>query len=455
MARRRQPRNGARPRRVEDASGRPGSDDEPELLDEVNALLEIGDPLGLVMLASSIVSALQPGPALPFRGAQEEGPSLAEVIDSFIDVRRSETTALLAALASLVPDELVRQHIRRELDRRGGPLPAGLDRLAPLTVDRTVAATHVLGHVDLLVVGARTAGGQPLTLVVTVDHELGTVVADGFVYPGPADAAIAQLADDDDPDLSVVDIDAADARARIGEAVETGRITYPPMETDTWPECRPLVEWVLRALPEGGSGRVRPEFDEDQREEIARRFLASAHGREHGHPDGRDLLDTLLWYGCDYGTGDPLAWSPEAVAILLDDWLPRKVVAEPEYLDLAPTLLRSFIRFAHEQRGLRQELTQDALEVVDDLEDDYRRVIRTARPQGPAAGEARQRGGDRGAAARVRRLGRVPDIGACRQPVRQRWERVLGLTTGSTTSWRWSRIQIAPVSRRSRRLAKR
>ena len=385
MARRWQPRNGARPPRVESSSARPGVDDEPELLDEVNALLETGEPLGLVMLASTIVSALEPGPALPLGGAQEEGPSLAEVVDSFIDVRRPETTALLAALASLVPDELLRRHIRRELDRRGGRLPAGLDRLTPLAVDRTVAATHVLGHVDLVVVGVRTAGGKPLTIVVTVDHELGTVVADGFVYPGPAEAAITQLADDEDPDLTVVDIDAADARARIAEAIETGRITYPPMETDTWPECRPLVEWVLQALPEGGSGRARPEFDEDQRDEIARRFLASAHGREHDHPDGRDLLDTLLWYGCDYGTGDPLAWSPEAVAILLDDWLPRKVVAGPEYLDLAPDLLRSFIRFAHAQRGLREELTQDALEVVDELEDDYRRVIRTDRPQGPAA----------------------------------------------------------------------
>lgn len=384
MARGRQPRNRARPHRVADPSGRPGSDDEPELLDEVNALLETGEPLGLVMLASTIVSALEPGPALPLRAAQDEGPSLAEVIDSFIDVQRPETTALLAALIFLVPDELLRQHIRRELDRRGGRLPAGLDRLAPLTVDRTVAATHVLGHVDLLVVGVRTAGGRPLTIVVTVDHELGTVVADGFVYPGPAEAAITRLADDD-PDLTVADIDPADARARLGEAIETGRITYPPMETDTWPECRPLVDWVLRALPEGGSGRVRPEFDEDQREDIARRFLASSHGREHDHPDGRDLLDTLLWYGCDYGTGDPLAWSPEAVAILLDDWLSRKVVAGPEYLDLAPDLLRSFIRFAHAQRGLREELTQDALEVVDELEDDYRRVIRTDRPQGPAA----------------------------------------------------------------------
>ena len=53
----------------------------------------------MVLFASTIVSALEPGPVLPLRGAQEdEGPSLAEVIDSFVDERRPETTALLAAL---------------------------------------------------------------------------------------------------------------------------------------------------------------------------------------------------------------------------------------------------------------------------------------------------------------------------------------------------------------------
>lgn len=100
------------------------------------------------MFASTIVSALEPGPALPFQDAQgDDGPSLADLIDSFIDVRGHEVTAVLAALAALVTDDVLRQHICRELDRRGGPRPAGLDPLEPLSVDRTVAATHVLEHV--------------------------------------------------------------------------------------------------------------------------------------------------------------------------------------------------------------------------------------------------------------------------------------------------------------------
>ena len=375
-----------RPARASGPGKRPPSDDEPDLLGQVRELLRAGDPVGVLLLASTIVSALEPKPTLPLQGAQaDDGPSLAELVDSLIGSRARETTAMLAALACLVTDEVLGQHIRRELDRRAGALPAGLDSLEPLSVDRTVTATHVLGHVDTLIVGVLTAGGQPLTLVVTVDHELGTLVSDGFASPGPPEAAISRLADDDDPDLAVAEIEPGDARARIAEAIETGRITYPPMETETWPGCRPLLEWVLRALPEGGRGRFRPELDEPQRQEIARTFLASRHGRQHDVSEERALLDTLLWYACDCGTRDPLAWSPEAVAILLGDWLPRKVIAVPEQLDLIPDLLRDFIRFAHEERGLRQQLTEDALQVLDTLAPEYRRVIRTDDYLGPAA----------------------------------------------------------------------
>lgn len=384
MVTRREPNRGSsRPHRTDGPAARPSPDGEPDLLGHVHDLLRDGDLFGVMMLASTIIAALEPGPTSPFRDEQaDDDPTLGELVDSLIDVPGQETTAVLTALSHLATDEVLRRHIRRALDRRGGPLPAELDLPS---VDRTAAATHALGHVAIIVVGVRTAGGQPVTIVITVNHELGSMVVDGFAYPGRPEAVITRLADDEGPDLTVSDIAPADARARIAEAIETGRITSPPVETDTWPESRPLVEWVLRALPEGGIGHIRSEVDEDERRAIVRRFLRSPHGRPHDDPDGRSMLETLLWYGCDYGTGDPLTWSQDAVVILLEDWLPRKVVAEPQYLDLAPELLRHFIRFAHEERGLPVRLTEDALEVVDALEPEYRRVIRTERPQGPAA----------------------------------------------------------------------
>ncbi len=42
-----------------------------------------------------------------------------------------------------------------------------------------------------------------------------------------------------------------------------------------------------------------------------------------------------------YATGDPWRWSPVTVEMLLADWFPRKVIAEPAYLAKLPDLVRS------------------------------------------------------------------------------------------------------------------
>jgi hypothetical protein len=141
-------------------------------------------------------------------------------------------------------------------------------------------------------------------------------------------------------------------------------MTYPPFETDTWPAARPLVEWVVRQLPEGGSGYQRPEWSEEDRRRLTEAFFASDFARGC-QEDDRELFGSLIWFGCDYGPGDPVRWSPVAVEILLTDWLPRKVVADAEFLGRAPDLLRRFIRFSHAQRGIRPALTDETLRAVD------------------------------------------------------------------------------------------
>jgi hypothetical protein len=73
------------------------------------------------------------------------------------------------------------------------------------------------------------------------------------------------------------------------------------------------------------------------------------------------------------------------VEILLGDWIPRKIVADAEYLSKAPDVLRAFIRFCHAERAIPMVLTDETLDAVDEWEPDYQDVIRSKRPQGPAA----------------------------------------------------------------------
>ena len=50
-----------------------------------------------------------------------------------------------------------------------------------------------------------------------------------------------------------------------------------------------------------------------------------------------------------------------------------------------PQVLRAFIPFAHEESGIRSELTDESLAAVDEWEPEYQQLIRTPRLQGPLA----------------------------------------------------------------------
>jgi len=356
-----------------------------DLLSVVAQRLAGGEPLDFLDYVSGLVAAVDPRGQSPFGPERSGGPTLSELLESFIGVVLPETTALLAVLAELGPGELARARARRALASRPHPLPEWLARLGAASVYRAVESTHVLGDGDSELLGVRLPGYE-LTTVIYIDHNLGTIVKDAFTLPGPIDEVTERMREiTDDPDVRLGDISLADARARTAEAIGAGAIMFPPAETETWPASRPLTEWLLRLLPEGGTGYVRPTWGEARKKKLAKRFFGSPFGQPLDDADHRDLLDHVLWFGTDYGPGDPLRWSPVAVEILLADWMPRKIVASPGQLTKVPALLRAFIRFCHAERKIRAALTGDTLAAVDEWEPEYQRVIRSPRPQGPMA----------------------------------------------------------------------
>ena len=378
-------RTAAKSKRRATGRGRSPRREEPDLISQIAATLDDDDPLPLLGLASALLAALDPPSRNPF-GPPSDGPSREEFVESFLAVSLPETSALLAAVAALSGDEVLQRRVSREIADRGHPLPgwlAGLPRAIP--VSEAVEVTHVLGDGDNVIVASRLPGGHVLTAVVYVDHNLGTLVKDAFVVSDPLGDVVERVraAAAGDPDTVARPLAPADARVRISEAIELGAMSFPPCETDTWPACRPLVEWMNALLPDGGTGYRRPEWDGEAVTGIARRFHASPFAADVADPD--DLLSSLLWFGTDYGPGDPLRWSPVAVEILLLDWIPRKIVADADQLSAAPDLLRAFVRFCHHERGIRTALTAQTLAAIDAVAPEYQRLIRSDRPQGPEA----------------------------------------------------------------------
>ena len=101
------------------------------------------------------------------------------LVESFAEVVLPETTALLATLAELGPDELTRARAPRALAARPHQLPGWLARLGETSVYNAAESTHVLGDGDSVLLGARLPEDE-LTAVIYIDHNLGTVVKDAF-----------------------------------------------------------------------------------------------------------------------------------------------------------------------------------------------------------------------------------------------------------------------------------
>lgn len=358
--------------------------------------------MDLLANISGILTASDPRRSDPF-DQSEPRARLSTLVDSFIGTPYAETTAALMAIRALVPDEVMAARISRALADRRHPMPTWLTRLTEARIEPEVwFLTHVLGDGDDYVLGVTLPSGHQMSALVYIDHNLGTVVKDAFVIPQSLEDLVIKVGTTmDDPDQSLTRTDAAMARAVIEGAIEHGARMYPPLESDTWPMCGPLVEWMLRMLPAGGVAPDREEWSEEQTAAIEADFFASPFGTPLDHPDERGLMGSLLWFGTDYATGNPYRWSPVTVELLLADWVPRKIMAEPAYLAKLPKLLRAYIRYCHDREGIRDSLTRDTLAAVDLYEPDYQRAIRSERLQGPAALLAGMVGSDEAEERRV------------------------------------------------------
>ncbi len=299
---------------------------------------------------------------------QEDSVNLERVLTGLFGAHNRETTALLAVMAELLVNDPAQQlRCREELAKRKELLPGWIATLSQATAYRAVRRSHVLGDLDEIVVGTRLHGGDELTLVVGIDHNLFSSIVTMGVASDSLDDVLAQVAELS-RDADVVEMSLADARVWIENAL--GRPVFGP-DADVWKLNRPLVRWLLGRLPEGGEGRP-PASDLEFDEQLSDRFFASRSGAPFTESGHRELLMELF----ESGSGDPLRWSAARVHQALDDpyyddylRLPLEVVLD------VPDLLRAFVPYAHVLSGIREELTAQALGVIDELRSGYKKEI--------------------------------------------------------------------------------
>jgi hypothetical protein len=342
------------------------------LRDAIRSALAGGHPLSLLSLASMVIHVAKPESLISLKSGRCDTSHLDGVLTGLIGVRNRETTPLLAVIAELLVDDPAPQlRCRHELAERDEHLPQWITALPQVEVYRAMRRTHVLGDVDELVFGMRLDGGHELTIAVQIDHNMLSSVADAGVVPDPIEESLARVAESSS-DTHVFEMRLADARVWIEDALN--KPTLAP-ETETWPLYRPLVQWLVGRLPEGGEHRS-PARDLEPTEELCDRFFATSSAAPFTDSSHRELLLELF----ETGTGDPLRWSTARVeqaiggASYSEDSIPLEVALD------APDLLRAFIPYAHAQSGIRDDLTSRTLAMVDALRSSYKReVLRQAK----------------------------------------------------------------------------
>lgn len=347
-------------------------EEEFSLVDAVREALADEHPLALLHTVSFLIQATLPRYCADEADeADEEVVGLDELIDSFIATELRETTALLAVLAALLDDEEQRTRCQREVAARDHDLPPWIIELPDTQVDRAVRMTHVLGDGDEVMLAVRLPSGHEIACAAYVDHASSTEVTEAFFVPSSLQEVLdVATRSRTDTDSTFVEMSLADARAWLRRGVEVEGVTSMSDESDTWPASRPLLRWLVRRLPEGGSDYQPPFYSAAQVNELLDRFFATAPGR------GFDDYDRELLRACiKDGTGDPLRWSAGRLR-----GLPERLPDLDDYpcgrsgtVQNLPDLLRAYVPFAHAESGIRAELTTEALAAIDELEPELRR----------------------------------------------------------------------------------
>lgn len=81
------------------------SSPEPGLMGDARRALGGEHPLDFLMLVSTLLSLVDPRDVNPFERDRRAGPSREELLHTFADVDRDETSALLVGFAALGSDE--------------------------------------------------------------------------------------------------------------------------------------------------------------------------------------------------------------------------------------------------------------------------------------------------------------------------------------------------------------
>jgi uncharacterized protein (DUF2267 family) len=229
------------------------NDDEAldELLDIVERHVAGGQPLDILGLASATLAiVLHPEPPVDIARELIRDRVIEDVVLRYIDLATTDSLTYAAALAGLIADDTLRRSLRAALDGAEADIPGWLAELDHAQLEHTTVVRDLYDDDEWLLGGIHLADGSRFAFRVEIDHNADSAVANAMAMPTAVHEVVERLRSAASADeVAIVEVTPTDFWARYTEAVALADTMDEPPRTDTWPSCRPLIEWALRQAP--------------------------------------------------------------------------------------------------------------------------------------------------------------------------------------------------------------
>ena len=232
----------------------PANDDVDGLLDIIERAISTGRPIDVIGLASAAI-------AIVLFPEKEEDPErfvlrekvLEQVVLRYVEVGSTEALIYANALTLLLPNDTLRTSLAPALDGSEPALPEWLARAEAAVLEQPTIVRDLFDDDEWLLAGVRFADGSRFSFRVEINHDTDSAATDAILMPNDVDDVRQRLrASGSEEELAIIDTDATDFWARYTEAVALADELDTPGRSDTWPSCRPAIEWALRQAPAAG-----------------------------------------------------------------------------------------------------------------------------------------------------------------------------------------------------------
>jgi hypothetical protein len=277
-----------------------------------------------------------------------------------------ESGVLLSGLSRLAgrPGRLALQRAWLTRKRVADPLPSWVDRVADFQLTAAIVSTDVTGDGRCVVLDYAD-DDHPHTIVVFIDNNLGGMAKDVFV--GPELKVVRETY----AESGGVEISTVPPEVALGLILRGMAMT---METDEPPVAESFDFFAGLLMARIQQLDIVPVFPADEPElgdrergTLVHEFAASAYAAriEAARADLERIARLWIDHAVDYTVGGPLRVSPILVELFLADFVPRKVAADRDLLDLLPKVVTAWLRFAGARTGIDAATVREALRAVD------------------------------------------------------------------------------------------